>query len=116
MDERREAMRLATVRWIAYVRMEYLRAGASPLKHWEQIQSRMLAATRSASTVGEWATRMMRGLQLPPPSNSGSLALDDLVTVVGKDCGAWLDMIEQEYGLVMAEARLDAEARKEKRR
>ena len=116
MDEAREEARAATVRFLAWARMEYLRAGASPLKHWEQIQSRMLAATRRSSTAGEWATNVMRGLQLPPPSNSGSLALDGLRVAVERiGARVWLDMISSEYGLVMAELRLDAEARKARR-
>jgi len=44
------------------------------------------------------------------------LALDGLRVAVERiGARVWLDMISSEYGLVMAELRLDAEARKARR-
>lgn len=110
-----ETWRVMTAMVLLDVRSAYLKAGASPLKHWDQILDRMRAAARTSGSVEEWHTSMCRSLQLGATSNSASSLLVELRTHVGSARGAWLDMIEREHGLLMAMARLEAERRKEAR-
>lgn len=104
-----------TVTYLLDVRAMYLAAGANPLKHWDQLQSRLMAAARSSTTASEWGTRLLRGLQIGSPSSSTSSALVALVDAVGPDSRDWLDLIEREYGLVLAKARLESERRRTER-
>jgi gamma-glutamyl:cysteine ligase YbdK (ATP-grasp superfamily) len=102
-----------TVEFLLCVRAAYLANGGSPLKHWDQIQNRMLSASRRAVTADEWTSLVCRGLQLPALQLHGAVALHDLCFAVRESAAAsrWLDMIQREYGLLMAMARLCAEQR-----
>lgn len=111
-DDEMERWREATTGVMLDLRSAYLRAGASPLKHWDQLLDRMRAAARTAASVEEWHTSMSRSLQLGAPSNSASSALADLRALVGAARTEWLDMIDREHGLLIAMARLEAERRK----
>lgn len=110
----KDKLRTKTVEVLLVMRAAYLASGANPLKHWDQIQDRMRSAARRSQTPEEWATALARGLQLPALSSSGSRALLDLVAAVAeRGCAAaWLDLIEREYGLLMALCRLCAEERR----
>lgn len=110
-----ETWRLLTAGALLDLRSAYLKAGASPLKHWDQILDRMRAAARTSASVEEWHTSMCRSLQLGAPSSSASSALAELRATVGSARGSWLDMIDREHGLLMAMARLEAERRKNAR-
>lgn len=120
-DEKKERLRTLTVEFLMEVRRAYLMAGASPLKHWDQIQSRLLSAARRSTTADEWTTALLRGLQLPAlggsrkGGNNASRALIDLTSEVRESGAAseWLDMIQREYGLLMALTREAAERRSE---
>lgn len=114
-DDEMERWREATTGVMLDLRSAYLRAGASPLKHWDQLLDRMRAAARTAASVEEWHTSMSRSLQLGAPSNSASSALADLRALVGAARSEWLDMIEREHGLLIAMARLEAVRRKGER-
>lgn len=118
MDEKqKERLRSLIVEFLLEVRAAYLRAGGSPLKHWDQMQNRMRSAARRTSSPAEWATQLLRGLQLPAPSSLASQALLDLDGYV-REAGvgrAWLALIELEYGLLMALTRKCAEQRREAR-
>lgn len=110
------------VTYLLALRGEYLKAGASPLKHWEQIQARVFSASRTCGNLPEFATAMQRGLQLQSVGNSASSALRDLCAYaaeLAEDTGytepRLLSLIERELGLIMAEMRLEAERRKEVR-
>lgn len=116
MDEpAKEKLRTLTVEVLLELRNAYLRDGANPLKHWEQLQNRMRSASRRSRTPEEWATMIARGLQLRAFGSSGSQALIDLVAVVAEQgCAAeWLDLVEREYGFLMALTRRCAEQRRE---
>lgn len=115
--EQAESLRTKTVELLLELRRAYLAAGGSPLKHWDQIQNRMLSAARRSASPDEWATKMQRGLQLPTLGKAGCQALVDLGAAV-RELEAereWLEMIEREYGLLMAMARLAADRRREQR-
>jgi hypothetical protein len=111
----KEKLRTQTVELLLVVRAAYLADGGNPLKHWDQIQDRMRSAARRAQTPEEWATLLCKGLQLPVLSGKASKVLVDLVAMVAeRGCAMeWLDLIEREYGLLMALTRLCAEQRRE---
>lgn len=119
MDEKkREKLRTLTVEFLLAVRAAYLRAGAKPMKHWEQLQSRCLSAARRAAGPEEWTTLVLRGLQIQSLDSSGSSTLRELVNGV-VEVGAvdeWFRMIEREIGYLMATARGIADAKREERR
>lgn len=104
-----------TVALLLELRRAYLAAGASALKHWDQLQSRMLAAARTTDSVPEWLAAMCRSLQLGAPSSSTCSAASALQRAVvdGPGAAAWLDMVEREYSYLLAKARLEAERRRE---
>lgn len=110
-DERRAALRDATVMWLLAVRWEYLATGANPLKHWTQIQDRLLASARRAVDVATLTTLVSRGLGLAAPSVERAESAVYLAELVGVESCAWLDLIESEHGHLMALARVRAEAR-----
>lgn len=117
-DEEKERVRNLTIEHVLDVRAAYLRtSGASPLKHWDMIQSRMRAAAKTTSSVEEWATALARALHLDAPSSAYSQSLLALADYVRERKGApeFLQMIDDEYGYVMAMARSLAERRKEAR-
>lgn len=118
MDEsRREAMRDATTAWMLAARWEYLgTTGCNVLRHWDQLQDRMRAASRMADDVPSWTTNIARALSLGAPSPQRASATAALAEAVGKDALAWLDLVEEEHGYIMACARLAAEARSVKGR
>lgn len=116
-EAERERLRTLTVEYLLDVRAAYLAAGASPLKHWEQLQNRMLSAARRSTSADEWATALCRGLQLPALGPRGAASLVALSGAV-REAGAarqWLDVVQAEYGLLMAMARLAADAARERR-
>lgn len=118
-EEQKEQLRTKTVEFLLEVRRAYLMAGASPLKHWDQIQSRLLSAARRSTTADEWTTALLGGLQLPAlggsrkGGNSASRVLIDLTSAVREQdaAGEWLDLVQREYGLLMAMTRMAAEQR-----
>jgi hypothetical protein len=113
--ERKERLRNETVDLLLEMRAAYL-AGGSPnvLHHWDIMQSRMRIAARSTSSVEEWATSMSRALQLQAPSVSYSVSLRALADDVREVRAArdFLQLVEDEYGYLMALARGIAEQRK----
>lgn len=118
MDETtRERLRALTVEVLLDLRAEYLASGASPLKHWTQLQDRMRAAARTTTSVPGWVTALARslGLGAPTRARSGStLALQEAVTEAARP-SRWLDLVEEEHAYLIALARLRAEQRKEQR-
>jgi hypothetical protein len=112
-----EVVRDLTRDVILEMRAQYLANGANAMKHWEQIEARVKAAAMSTSTVGEWASELMRTLRLGAPSSSLSSALLTLVAEVdGRGMSQrWAEQVERELGLLMAEVRVEADARRERR-
>lgn len=113
-DAQLERLRTMTVELVLEIRAAYLRAGGSPLKHWDQLQSRMRSATARAANPDEWETMMGRGLQLGAPSKGRCRALLDLGSTV-RELGAqreWLRMMDREAGLILAMTRAASEQRR----
>jgi len=109
---------MATVAVILAVRAQYLAAGASPLKHWDQIQDRVRAAAATSRDVATWTTSLARSLGLGAPDSNRSSATSRLARVVEEDATSdrWLDLVEEEHAYLMALARLEAERRQEERK
>lgn len=111
-DEEAERLRTVTVTALLALRREYLRTAAcSRMKHWTQLRDRAVSAARRATTVDEWATMVMRGLQVPTLGVAGCEALVALRAAVRGVGSAelWLTMITDEHGLLFALARLAVE-------
>ena len=114
-EQQREKLRTLTVEFLLATRAAYLATPqANALKHWEQLQNRVLSAARRSATADEWTTAVLRGLQIGALSSSASSSLHDLCAAVreGDATSEWLDLIQRETGLLFAMARLAAEARK----
>ena len=114
--DEKEKLRTATVEVILDLRSEYLRtSGCNVMKHWDQIADRLRAAARTSATAEQWCTAMRRGLQLSGPSKGSSASFFELVSTVveGGYEGVWLKMLDEEWGYLMAKARLISEQRKE---
>lgn len=116
-NDLREKLRSETIELLLAVRSQYLTAGASPLKHWDQLQSRLRSAARTSTSVPEWITALARSLGLPAPTKRRSLATDKLErTVATHGCAPqWLDMLEDEHGYLIAKCQLMADQRKHER-
>lgn len=113
-DEKRTRLENLTVELLLQIRSEYLANGANALKHWDQLQSRMLGAARTTDSVPEWLSAMCRSLQLGAPRSSTCSAASALQREV-VDCGGaslWLDLVEREYSYLLAKTRLESETRR----
>lgn len=117
MDEhQKEKARTLTVEALLELRSAYLRTpGCNVLKHWDQLQDRMRASARSTATPEEWLTTMTRTLSLGAPQVDSSRSFRDLADFVREHGAAreWLDIIEREYGYIIAVARGVAEQRRD---
>jgi hypothetical protein len=119
VDEKlREKLVTLTVEVLLVMRSAYLgTAGASALKNWDILQSRMRSAARTTASPEEWATKLQRDLQIPSLTSSSCRALVDLVhEVTERGCRSeWLDLLDREHGYLIALTRLTAEKRKEEK-
>ena len=117
-EDEKERLRSLSVEMLLEMRAAYLStAGASPLKNWDILQSRMRSAARTSSSVEEWATDMARALRLEAPRPVYSETLRRLCDRVREHASgtAFLDLLDQEWGYLIAMARAVAEQRKEAR-
>lgn len=117
-EKQRERLRDLTVDVLLEVRASYLgTAGANVLKHWDMIQDRLRSAARTSANAEQWLTSVSRSLKLPAPSvrfSDSTLALTGAVREL-KCEDAWLSLLEEEYGYLMATARAVSEQRKAKK-
>lgn len=115
-DAQLEKLRTKTVDLLLDLRAEYLAMPqANALKHWDLLKTRLLRAVQCAMSVDEWETMMRRSLQLGCPSKNSSRSLLDL-SGTARELGAsrvWLELVEREWGLLLAMARLASEKRRE---
>jgi hypothetical protein len=115
----KEGLRSATVEMLLEMRAAYLKtAQANALTHWDLLQSRMRSAARTSASVEEWATDMAKSLRLGAPSPRYSEALRTLADLARPEVavdhgGAFLDLVDAEWGYLIAMARAVAEKRKE---
>lgn len=109
----RDEILAALVDLVLAARAEYLAGGGKPLKHWDQLQSRLLVAARSSRDLRDFATRFGSGLRLGAPSTKRARATETLHGLVG-DSQAWLREVPREIAFILAAARLRAEAQRER--
>jgi len=117
-ESEKEKLRTLTVETLLELRGAYLGTShCNVLKHWDQIQDRMRIAARTTSSAEEWATSVQRALRLSSPSPRLSDSIMTLANEVReRRCASeWLQLVEDEYGFLMAMARSIAEQRKEAR-
>lgn len=115
-EDEKERLRNKTVEVLLELRSMYLQQPhKSILKHWEMLQDRMRAAARTTSNPEEWATDMVRSLKAGSASSHFSTALRSLADDVRERKAAreWLQLVEDEWGYLMAVARGVSESRKE---
>jgi hypothetical protein len=117
-EEKKERLRSLTVELLLDVRSQYLQTpGCNVLKHWDQLTSRMRAAARMTEGPDEWATRLLRALQIASPSKYSS----DSLLKLSHQCREWqaesefLDLIEREHALLIAMTRKCSEERADAR-
>ena len=111
----KEKLRSLTVELLLEVRAAYLSTPhANALKHWDMIQDRIRLAARTTTGAEEWATSIARALQLGAPRASYSAALMALTHEVHerRAASSFLDLVDSEWGFLMALARSIAEQRK----
>lgn len=115
IESDKERLEKLTTDLILELRRAYLAAGASPLKHWDQLQARVRMAARTSSSLAEWVTSVSRSLNLSSPANSLSLATKTLGLAIAETCypEEWLALVESEHTYLMACARLEAQRRKQ---
>lgn len=111
-DKRREDLRNATISLLLEVRKTYLAQGNSALDHWQQIQTRVRVACKSAATVEGWFSRLSRDLRLPAASSSLSSELEKLRAAVDKDALDWLRLLEDETAALIGRTRAVADAQR----
>lgn len=114
-DADKNRLETLSVSVLLEMRRAYLANGASPLKHWDQLQDRVRMASRSTEDVGEWVTAISRRLNLGSPSNSLSSVINDLRQGVQSVCDhprEWIEMVEAEFTYLFALCRKEAERRK----
>ena len=115
-EQAKERLRSLLVEVVLELRAAYLRTpGVNVLKHWDQLQDRMRAAARSSETPEEWITTMTRTLQLGAPQGDSSRSFRDLADFVRERGAAreFLELIDREFGYVIAVARGVSEQRRE---
>jgi hypothetical protein len=132
MDEATHAtLTRATVAFLLEARRQYLATGASPLKHWDQMTSRLNLTPQTCVSVEEMATRYLRDLRVEAPSKDCSSAILSLQRVVNESVAVavpdpaprgysaerararvWLDFVERESAFLIASAREIAEQRR----
>ena len=115
-EEEKESLRQATILVILDIRAQYLANGASALKHWEQLTTRVRSAAKQATTAAEWVSQVMRKLQIEAPSSNCSENINRLVSRTHSCDAEWLDLVEREVGYLIAACREEAEARQEARK
>mgnify|MGYP000508561498 CR=1 FL=1 len=111
-EQQKQEVRDATVKVVLAIRSAYLDSGASILTHWDQLQDRMRAAARTTASVEEWYTALVRSLQLATLTKASSSSVVELVALVGDNRRSFLDLIEAEFGYMIARARVTLERRR----
>lgn len=117
-QEQVELFRQRTMDVILALRAQYLAMGGNSLTHWDQIAARATGALRTTTTAAQWTSEVLRRLRIVAPSSSLSLAMVALeADVDGRGLSAtWRLVMRRELPVVIAEARLEAEARQKARK
>ena len=114
-EPQKEALRSKLCAVLLEMRSAYLRAGANPLKHWDQMRDRLRAAVRQTATVKELLTSLGRRLKIDAPSSALSSKIEALdAEAMALHCQAqFLQLIEDEELYLFARIRAEADDRRE---
>jgi len=108
-----EVWRQHTITVLIHLRREAIRSGTKPIKAWDQLSDRTFLATRTASSVAGWLSKIMETMRIPIPAREAGAALVDLEGIVAPaDFQEWLSMIEEQHAFLFAAARARIDARK----
>lgn len=108
-----EVWRQHTITVLIHLRREAIRSGTKPIKAWDQLSDRTFLATRTASSVAGWLSKIMETMRIPIPARETGAALVDLEGIVAPaDFQEWLSMIEEQHAFLFAAARARIDARK----
>lgn len=112
--EAKKQATLLTIDLLLYLRREMQRNGTHPYALWEQLQSRLAIASRTAAKLDLWYSTLLRGLTLQGVSSNCCNAyglLEEFVTGAGIE-REWIKEIERTLPAIIAKTRVEAEARK----
>lgn len=114
--EYEKTLRALLMEWLLALRREYLATGANAITHWDQLQTRMIAASRTTGTVAGWVSKVRYSLRLGAPSRDSSQCSTALERETQeervKDADV-LRLVERRAPMLVALARVTAEERKE---
>lgn len=112
--EKRKNLKLLTVELLLAIRADLLAAGANPMSHWEQLQTRLERACKTADTLDAWFSVLCRSLSIPTASRNSVSAFSLLTTQVEAwACeGEWIAEMQRTIPALVAQTRLRAEDRK----
>lgn len=106
-QERKQKLESLLTDMILCLRSDFLKAGANPMDHWTQLESRCRAAAMQCETMSEWCSAVQRRLRI---SSLGKDSLRSLVSLcewtdehdAADDA---LDLITRNHALLIALAR-----------
>jgi hypothetical protein len=103
-----------TIELLLLLRKEFLEQGASSLSHWEQMQTRLAIASRTAATIDLWYSTLLRGLRLEGLNlrccESFELLRGFLLTAQIEQ--EWIAEMDKILPAIIAKTRVAAESRK----
>ena len=112
----KEKLRNLLVEFLLDVRRQYARtSGFNALEQWNLLANRMRSASRVSGTVDQWATELLRSLQVEAPDRSSSdslMSLSHWVTELDAHL-QMLNLIESEHSYLIALTRKILDERRE---
>ena len=109
----RDRLITLTVETLLEIRRAYLASpGASPLKNWDMLTSRLKIASRTSPNPNAWVTCMLDRMNIASaPSVSSSRCFLELSSEVQERrvFVQWREILNREWGLLIAKTRLCAE-------
>lgn len=115
--EQEDLFRELTADVILDMRAQYLAGGGNAVTHWDRLTSCATSALKKRPTAAKWVTEMVRALRLGAPSSklsASATTLEREVDLRGLS-REWKGLMRSEMAMVIADARMEALARKEAR-
>lgn len=111
MNPKHDQWRAGTITVLLHLRLLAIRHGHSALAIWERLGERVRLANRQAESVEHWCSTLIRKLGVVNTHPEAARAMIELQIAVHDETGAWLQMLDDEHGFIMAAARdrFDAE-------
>jgi hypothetical protein len=111
---KKQNLKELTINLLLALRADLLAAGANALSHWEQLQTRLERACKTADTIDVWFSVLTRSLAIPTPSRSsvGAFNLLSAQTTALECDGDWIAEMQRTVPALIALTRVRAEDRK----